>query len=320
MNDFLNNGPNKFDDYLKNMFDNYQADVSHNLWGTLKFTLFKKDVLDFVSFKKLSHSFKPQTKIGVAQIKVWVSYAAAACFTVSLAFGSTFFYKNVITDSVKKSEVSGKTSMPLIKPKLNSVFSIPDINIPETYRINQQPKKQNVQQNLVMPLNTNKNNTIQNVSVNTNNTPQPIDDKTDKSDIHTSLLQYIDKLNSKDTPVDNESDIKEYADTIDIDIADNEDITPTDENLYTYNLEIPNVFTPNGDGYNDYFVIKNLNKYSFNTLLIANRSGKVVYDIINYPNNWDAHDLQEGTYYYVLTYKDNKQNKGIIKGIVSVMR
>lgn len=320
MNDFLNNEPNKFDDYLKNMLDNYQADVSPNLWGSLKLKLLKKDVLDFVSFKKLSRSFKPQTKIGVSQIKVWVSYAAAACFTVALAFGSTYFYKNVISGFEKKLDVSGKTSPTPTKHTINKTITIPDIASPETNQIIEHPQKHDVQQNQTIPLNTNNNNVVQNLTVNTNNTPQPIDNKPDKSDVQTSLLQYIDKLNSKEKPIDNEADIQKYADTIDVTVADSENYTPADDEPYAYNLEIPNVFTPNGDGYNDYFVIKNLDKYSFSTLLIANRSGKVVFDITNYQNNWDARDLPEGTYYYVLTYKDNKQNKGIIKGTVSVVR
>lgn len=65
-------------------------------------------------------------------------------------------------------------------------------------------------------------------------------------------------------------------------------------------LEVPNVFTPNGDGINDYFEIKNLDSYVSNELVIYNRWGKKVYEASNYRNQWDGNSLNNGVYYYVL--------------------
>ena len=68
---------------------------------------------------------------------------------------------------------------------------------------------------------------------------------------------------------------------------------------------IPNVITPNGDGYNDKFEIEGIT-YSSNTLAIFNRWGQKVYEVSNYSNQWDGGDLPDGTYYYevVLTRND----------------
>lgn len=63
---------------------------------------------------------------------------------------------------------------------------------------------------------------------------------------------------------------------------------------------IPNVFTPNGDGINDYFEITALESYLQNELTIFNRWGNLVYSSKPYLNNWDGHGLNEGTYYYAL--------------------
>jgi gliding motility-associated-like protein len=69
-------------------------------------------------------------------------------------------------------------------------------------------------------------------------------------------------------------------------------------------LGIPNAFSPNGDGINDYFNIRGLTSQS--KLLIFDRSGKKLYSTDNYANNWDGKDengkiLESDTYWYILT-------------------
>ncbi|GEO03157.1 hypothetical protein AAE02nite_08210 [Adhaeribacter aerolatus] len=69
------------------------------------------------------------------------------------------------------------------------------------------------------------------------------------------------------------------------------------------NLEVPNVFTPNRDGRNDYFVIRNM---AANTKLqIFNRWGALVYQNDNYQNNWDGRSLTRGTYFYLVQSAGN---------------
>jgi gliding motility-associated-like protein len=76
---------------------------------------------------------------------------------------------------------------------------------------------------------------------------------------------------------------------------------------------IPNVITPNGDGFNDYFVIDKLSLYPENYLLILNRYGKPVYEKTNYQNEWNASGLSGGVYYYLFkTTKYNRELKGFI--------
>lgn len=83
---------------------------------------------------------------------------------------------------------------------------------------------------------------------------------------------------------------------------------------------IPNVFTPNSDGINDYFVIVNLPPFS--TLLVFDRTGREVYLSENYGNEWNGDDKQgqplpEGTYWYVL---DTPGLSGNSKGEVYIKR
>ncbi len=72
-------------------------------------------------------------------------------------------------------------------------------------------------------------------------------------------------------------------------------------------LKIPNVITPNGDGFNDVFLIQDEKtgnnityEYKRVELIVYNRYGKVVYENDNYQSDWNADGLSDGTYYYVI--------------------
>ncbi|MGN6510676.1 MAG: gliding motility-associated C-terminal domain-containing protein [Chitinophaga sp.] len=104
----------------------------------------------------------------------------------------------------------------------------------------------------------------------------------------------------------------------DIDLSDNTfTITPvpvTGEDIF-----IPNIITPNGDGKNDYFVIRGLDRYPGSTLAVYNRWGNQVYQNKNYDNRWDALGLTESTYFYILKVRTPQGDRDY-KGWVEVVR
>lgn len=63
---------------------------------------------------------------------------------------------------------------------------------------------------------------------------------------------------------------------------------------------IPNVITPNGDGQNDVFMIKNANNVPDARLTVYNRWGTKVYESSNYLNDWTPVDQNSGVYFYIL--------------------
>ncbi len=71
-------------------------------------------------------------------------------------------------------------------------------------------------------------------------------------------------------------------------------------------LEVFTAFSPNGDGVNDYFKIKNIDKYPDNKLLVFNRWGNRVFERDSYSNlnPWTAIYkntlLPDGSYFYIL--------------------
>jgi len=101
-------------------------------------------------------------------------------------------------------------------------------------------------------------------------------------------------------------------------------VTVTDD-VEIPELFVPEGFSPNGDGFNDRFVILGLENYSQNEFIVFNRQGVEVFRASNYQSDWDGRpkngavlgsELFEGTYYYVLTYGD----KGIKKGFLYLNR
>jgi len=83
---------------------------------------------------------------------------------------------------------------------------------------------------------------------------------------------------------------------------------------------IMNLFTPNGDGINDLWIVNDPELISPFKVNIYNRSGKQVYANNNYQNTWDGHyngnPLPQATYYYII--EDVTGN--VFKGPVTIIR
>jgi len=77
-------------------------------------------------------------------------------------------------------------------------------------------------------------------------------------------------------------------------------------------FEFFNGFSPNGDGYNDYWKIPALSYYTNNEVLIINRWGNEIWKGVNYNNqsvkwegkNMNGEDMPDGTYYYIINYNN----------------
>lgn len=82
---------------------------------------------------------------------------------------------------------------------------------------------------------------------------------------------------------------------------------------------IPNVFTPNGDGKNDTFVIAGLELFKNVELRVFNRFGYEVYHAETYCNDWNGSGLNSGTYFYYLKMEDETGQIHINKGYVTIL-
>ncbi|HEY8954203.1 gliding motility-associated C-terminal domain-containing protein, partial [Chitinophaga sp.] len=88
-----------------------------------------------------------------------------------------------------------------------------------------------------------------------------------------------------------------------------------------FKVDAVNLLTPNGDGKNDKWVIRNLDSYPNNEVKIFDRTGRLVYTRRNYSNDWDGtmngSPLAEGTYYYILTIDGGAKTA---KGYITIIR
>ncbi len=91
-------------------------------------------------------------------------------------------------------------------------------------------------------------------------------------------------------------------------------------------LEVPNVFTPNGDGSNDIFFVRTANLGEI-TALIYDRWGNKIYELTTEKGNiaWDGKsntgkEAPDGTYFYIITAKGKDGMSYDTKGTVSLFR
>jgi gliding motility-associated-like protein len=83
-------------------------------------------------------------------------------------------------------------------------------------------------------------------------------------------------------------------------------------------IQVTNVMTPNGDGYNDNLIFNYAQFYEQNNLVVYDRWGRKVFETENYKNDWNGDKLNEGTYYWVLTPTTTPQ--GPFTGFVLLLR
>ncbi len=86
-------------------------------------------------------------------------------------------------------------------------------------------------------------------------------------------------------------------------------------------LHPANILTPNGDGKNDTWVIKNIDLYPNNTVSVFDKGGRKLMEVKGYNNDWDGSyrgsPLAEGTYYYVI---DFGPGLAPLKGFITILR
>jgi gliding motility-associated-like protein len=86
-------------------------------------------------------------------------------------------------------------------------------------------------------------------------------------------------------------------------------------------VDIPNTFTPNGDGINDTWKIQFLAQYKNCRMEIYNTAGQIIFQSAGYAVAWDGTrngaPMPAGTYYYVIDLGDGSKSRS---GYVTILR
>lgn len=88
-------------------------------------------------------------------------------------------------------------------------------------------------------------------------------------------------------------------------------------------LILPNVFSPNGDGFNDAFTAKQTFTYEEFSIVIYNRWGMKVYESVNPYFEWNGNDmngnkLPDGTYFFIASLK-HIEEEDLQKGSLTLL-
>jgi gliding motility-associated-like protein len=107
--------------------------------------------------------------------------------------------------------------------------------------------------------------------------------------------------------VDDNSCIKKNTDTISV------VINVSDKSTELPGITPVNLITPNGDGLNDVFEVRNIPEgnceYFFKKVIVYNRWGSKVYESTKPDFKWDAEKISGGMYYYIIDI-NKKQFRG----------
>jgi len=86
------------------------------------------------------------------------------------------------------------------------------------------------------------------------------------------------------------------------------------------NVTANNILSPNGDGVNDTWIVKNIEQYPNNKVTVYDKKGTIVFSKKGYTNDWSGTfrgaTLNEDTYYYLV----DLGNGSVIKGFMTVVR
>jgi gliding motility-associated-like protein len=86
-------------------------------------------------------------------------------------------------------------------------------------------------------------------------------------------------------------------------------------------IKSTNILTPNNDGFNDKWIVENIDVYPDNEVRVFDKAGRVVYTKKGYDNSWDGNmngtALSEDTYYYVIDFGTSKAK---LRGYITLIR
>jgi gliding motility-associated-like protein len=288
---------------IEQLFRNYSEEPSSNCWNAVS--------------QKLDSVMPTQASVSSSSASSSSTFSKFIASTLgkTIAIVSSVAIVSVAIFAIVSSQNTTNTTNEKSKPAITQIQNeqAQPVNVKETQPVSQKQSEKSVASNNVV---TTPNNAINSVStpINSQNTIIPNSQNLINPKQNNPLVQNNTSQKTNIVSVDTQKP------TISNTTEDSNDANPPSEtevnteaktqvnsvpttSINQEEMVFPNVFTPNGDGFNDFFVIKNIEKISQNRLIIINSNGAKVFEANNYQNNWDASNVLNGSYFYVLETK-----------------
>jgi gliding motility-associated-like protein len=130
----------------------------------------------------------------------------------------------------------------------------------------------------------------------------------------TETVQVIQKEEARETLLENSAVVRDNteANTVVKPFITEVSANLNEANSQAYTLELPNVFTPNNDGINDFLIINTEGLTEF-SLVVLDQRNKIIYTSQDTTISWDGlsfsgETVPSGNYVYFITARDSTGN------------
>lgn len=266
----------------------------------------EKDIIKDLFKEKLSQLEVPvgpevwtsiSSSIGAASVKTGLSLAAKIGLSVAAVTLAAGVYLILPSKDVAKKEVAPKANSKEIKhspTEPNAPQLVEETNTVE--RNNKQPITSHKPTEVILDLDS-PLNILQDLSNNPPNINQvaPIEPK-----VNNSLLEQLNPVSPSAPTVKNDQQVA---------LISEPNIAVIDASADK--LELVNIFTPNGDGNNDYLALPRSVDWTDFSIVVLNRDNKIIYQSTETSFQWDGKqmngsDAPSGQYLYFITAKSSE--------------
>lgn len=294
---------NQFDEQIKQELSQYRSIPPDRCWDNLSSQLDKLPM--------------QQSSVGQSFVSSFAFKVALACLLGAVAVVTIFFINKSNQDNKEfdtNSEVAVADTLPM--SNVQQIVQLSDNNEQKPTLLKQQSI---LVKDTILDVDAHQSEEVKAEKPIDRTLVQEISEATiatQEPNIKVEKIPSSNKQNEEVKALQGEIKQENLQDNISEDefaIADNEE-KPKQPDLF-----IPNIITPNGDGYNDCFEIQGKENTGLNHLIIFTNLGRVVFEQQHYNNNWCGDNLPDNVYYYYFKFTFEGEQY-LRKGSITIKR